>query len=220
LAVADQVQDLRENPALIFRRALKLVDGSTISSGATCNGVACGLSVIAENPVYIQGDYNNPGLNTGFTGTGVAASVIADAVTLLSDGWNDANSFAFPYLPGNRTATDTTYRVAVIGGKEIAFKQPSVGSPPQDFGTDGGAHNFLRYLENWNNLYYQGSIVSMYYNHQAVGTFKCCTTVYGAPNRVYNFDTNFLTPSLLPPLTPMLRAINTLTFTQDLLPTQ
>jgi len=25
---------------------------------------------------------------------------------------------------------------------------------------------------------------------------------------------------LLPPLTPMLRAINTLTFTQDLLPTQ
>ena len=41
-----------------------------------------------------------------------------------------------------------------------------------------------------------------------------------APTRTYNFDTNFLTPSLLPPLTPMLRAINTLTFTQDLLPTQ
>ena len=160
------------------------MDGSTISSGATCNGVACGLAVIAENPVYIQGDYNNPGLNTGFTGTGVAASVIADAVTLLSDGWNDANSFAFPYSPGNRTATDTTYRVAVVGGKEVAFKQPTVGSPPVDFGTDGGAHNFLRYLENWTNLYYQGSIVSMYYNHQAVGTFKCCTTVYGPPNRV------------------------------------
>ena len=35
-----------------------------------------------------------------------------------------------------------------------------------------------------------------------------------------NFDSTFLTPSLLPPLTPMLRAINTLTFTQDLLPTQ
>jgi type IV pilus assembly PilX-like protein len=220
LAVADQAQDLRENPALIFRRALKLVDGSTISTGTTCNGVACGLSVIAENPVYIQGDYNNPGLNTGFTGTGVAASVIADAISLLSDGWNDANSFAFPYNPNNRWATDTTYRLAVIGGKEVAFKQPSVGSPPQDFGTDGGAHNFLRYLEAWSSLYYQGSIVSMYYNHQAVGTFKCCTTVYYAPTRVFNFDSNFLTPSLLPPLTPMLRAINTLTFTQDLLPTQ
>jgi hypothetical protein len=220
LAVAKDAQDLRENPATLFRRALKIVDGSTISTGVTCNGVACGLAVIAENPVYIQGDYNNPGLNTGFTGTGVATSVIGDAVTFLSDNWNDANSFAFPYNPVNRTSVDTTYRVAIIGGKGIPFVQPTAGSPYQDFGTDGGTHNFLRYLEKWNHLYYQGSIVSMYYNHQAVGTYKCCTTVYNPPNRVYNFDTNFLTPSLLPPLTPMLRAINTLTFTQDMLPTQ
>jgi hypothetical protein len=218
--IADDTQDLRENPATLFRRALKLVNGSTISSGATCNGVACGLTIAAENPVYVQGDYNNPGLNTGFTGTGVAASVVADAVTFLSDGWNDVNSFAFPYNPGNRSAADTTYRMAIVGGKGIPFKQPTVGSPPQDFGTDGGTHNFLRYLESWSNLYYQGSIVSMYYNHEGVGTYKCCTTVYSPPNRVYNFDTNFLTPSLLPPLTPMLRALNTLTFTQDMLPTQ
>jgi len=220
-AVADQAQDLREAPAVLFRRALKLDDGSTFSTGVTCNSAPCGLTVVAENPVYIQGDYNNPGLNTGFTGTGVAASVIADAVTLLSDNWNDVNSFAFPYNPGNRAATtNTTYRLAVVAGKGIPFKQPTVGSPPQDFGTDGGTHNFLRYLENWSNLYYEGSIVSMYYNHQAEGVYKCCNTVYGAPNRVYNFDSNFLTPSLLPPLTPMLRAINTLTFTEDLLPTQ
>ena len=146
--------------------------------------------------------------------------MIADAVTLLSDNWNDMNSFAFPYNPGNRSAADTTYRMAVVGGKGVPFKQPTTGSPPQDFGTDGGTHNFLRYLENWSNLYYQGSIVNMYYNHQAVGVYKCCTTVYGAPSRFYNFDSNFLTPSLLPPLTPMLRALNTLTFTQDMLPTQ
>jgi hypothetical protein len=221
LGIADNTQDLRENPPVIFRRALKLVDGSTISTGVSCNGVACGLAVIAENPVYIQGDYNNPGLNTNFSGTGVATSVIADAVTFLSDSWNDVNSFAFPYNPGNRSGVDTTYRLAVVGGKGIAFKQPTVGSPPQDFGTDGGTHNFLRYLESWSGtLWYQGSIVSMYYNHQAVGTYKCCTTVYNPPTRGYQFDTNFLTPSLLPPLTPMLRAINTLTFTQDTLPTQ
>ena len=86
----------------------------------------------------------------------------------------------------NRTTTDTTYRVAVVGGKGIPFKQPTVGGPPQDFGTDGGAHNFLRYMENWGGtLYYEGSIVSMYYNHQAVGTFKCCTTVYSPPTRAY-----------------------------------
>jgi hypothetical protein len=60
----------------------------------------------------------------------------------------------------------------------------------------------------------------MYYSHQGVGTYKCCNTVYSPPVRAYQFDTNFLTPNLLPPLTPMLRAINTIGFTQILLPTQ
>jgi hypothetical protein len=226
-AIATDPQDLRENPPLFFRRALKLVNGSTIAMG-TCNSVPCGLTIVSENPVYIQGDYNNPGLNTAFTGASVGASVIADAVTLLSNKWNDVNSFAFPYLSNTdrRVASDTTYRLAISGGKGMPFKLPTVGAPPQDFGTDGGTHNFLRYLEDWGGgapagtLWYEGSIVSMYYSHQAVGTYKCCNTVYSPPTRAYQFDTNFLTPNLLPPLTPMLRAINTIGFTQILLPTQ
>jgi hypothetical protein len=224
-AIATDPQDLRENPPLFFRRALKLVNGSTIALGV-CNSVPCGLTIVSENPVYVQGDYNNPGLNTAFTGASVGASVIADAITLLSDKWNDINSFAFPYQTGKRLASDTTFRVAISGGKGIPFPIPTVGAPPNDFGTDGGTHNFLRYLEDWGNgapagtLWYEGSIVSMYYNHQGVGTYKCCNTVYNPPVRAYAFDTNFLTPNLLPPLTPMLRAINTIGFTQILLPTQ
>jgi len=239
-ALADQVQDLRENSPVLFRRALKLVHGDTIAPTlGTCNSVPCGLAVIAENPVYVQGCYNNSGnCAAGAFGTTAAniagASVIADAVTLLSDNWNDANSFAWPYGMNNmglnignggRDAVTTTYRLAVAAGKGIPFRQPTVGGVGQDFGTDGGAHNFLRYLENWGanggqTLYYEGSIVAMYYNHQATGIFKCCNTVYSPPTRGYNFDTNFLTPSLLPPLTPMLRTVNTVGFTQMLLPTQ
>jgi hypothetical protein len=226
LAIATDPQDLRENPPIFFRRALKIVDGSTISIG-TCNSVPCGLTIASENPVYLQGDYNNPGLNTGFTSTGVGASVIADAVTLLSDNWNDVNSFAFPYLSLNdkRVAHDTTYRLAIAAGKGVPFLNAN-GTIYQDFGTDGGAHNFLRFLEDWGNskpngkLYYEGSMVSMYYNHQAVGTYKCCNNVYNPPSRGYQFDTNFLTPSLLPPLTPMLRLVNTIGYTQMILPTQ
>ena len=60
----------------------------------------------------------------------------------------------------------------------------------------------------------------MFYNHQGVGTYKCCTDVYRPPGRGYNFDTNFLTPALLPPLTPMLRDVNTVGFSQMILPTQ
>ena len=46
------------------------------------------------------------------------------------------------------------------------------------------------------------------------------TAVYQAPSRGYNFDTDFLLPSLLPPGTPMFRDVNTLTFRQLLRPTQ
>jgi PilX N-terminal len=224
-ATVNDPWDLRENPPIFFRRALKIVDGTTITLG-TCNSVPCGLTIVSENPVYLQGDYNNPGLSTTFANPAVGAAIIADAVTLLSDNWNDVNSFAFPYLNtlNGRVAHDTTYRVAVAAGKGIPFINPT--GYYQDFGTDGGAHNFLRFMEDWGaskpngKLYYQGSIVSMYYNHQAVGTYKCCTTVYQPPGRAYQFDTNFLTPSLLPPLTPMLRTVNTIGFTQMILPTQ
>jgi len=218
-------RDLRENPPIFFRRALKLVDADTIALG-NCNAVPCGLTTVSENPVYVQACFNNPGecnMNAvNWSANSVGAGIIADAVTLLSDNWNDVNSFSSPYNTGGRNAVTTTYRVAVAAGKGVPFKQPTAGGPPQDFGTDGGAHNFLRYLENWggDTLYYEGSIVSMYYNHQAVGIYKCCNTVYSPPTRGYQFDTNFLTPSLLPPLTPMLRTVNTIGFSQMFLPTQ
>ena len=209
---------MRENFPLFFRRALKIVNGGTLNLGI-CDTVNCGLTIASENPVYLQGDFN-AGVNGNFGGAHVATSIVADAVTLLSDSWNDVNSFAFPYTLGSRQAVTTTYRVAVMGGKGVPFAQPA--GTGNDFGTDGGAHNFLRYIENWGGqtLWYKGSIVSLFYNHQAVGSFKCCNTVYSPPTRGYNFDTEFLTPSLLPPLTPMLRSLNTVSMTQMDLSTQ
>lgn len=41
----------------------------------------------------------------------------------------------------------TWYRFAVIAGKGKSF--PYIGGLYQGYGTDGGVHNFLRYLENW-----------------------------------------------------------------------
>ncbi len=99
-SVATNAQDLRENAPVFFRRALKVVNGSTITLGQ-CDGVACGLTIVAENPVYVQGDYN-AGINGNFATPFVAASVIGDAVTLLSDKWNDVNSFAFPVCSWHR----------------------------------------------------------------------------------------------------------------------
>lgn len=214
----------RENPPLFFRRAVKVVNGNNLTALGTCPGaVACGLTIATENPIYIQGDYNANSAGGGFNDAHVAASVLADSLTFLSNSWNDANSFSYNEynIGAPRTPTQTYYRTAVVAGKGIAF--PYFGSSG-DNGSDGGVHNFLRYIENWGagglTLYYRGSIISMYFNRQNTGIFKCCGTVYTPPSRGYNFDTEFLTPALLPPRTPLFRDVNTTGFTQLLLPNQ
>jgi len=223
-AVYTNPQDGRENPVVFFRHALKIVNGITLNLGTTCYGAApqppCGLTIASENPVYLQGDFNAPNSGT-WAGNYVAAAVAADAVMFLSDNWNDTNSFAFPYEMGTRNAAQTAYRIAIIGGKGIPFPQPA--GEPEDYGTDGGLHNFLRFLENWGgiNCYYKGSLVSFYYNQQAVGSYKTNNTVYSPPVRNYFFDTSFTNgPSWLPPRTPTLRSVNTIGFSQMLMPTQ
>ena len=139
----------------------------------------------------MQGNYNATADNT-LADPHVPAAIIADAVTLLSNNWNDIRSFRIPPNPANRPATTTGYRVAIVGGKSLPFPRPTGWASAQDFGTDGGAHNFLRLLEGWDNgstLNYRGSIVSFFTSRQAVGSYKCCTNVYAAPTRGFNFDT-------------------------------
>ena len=62
----------------------------------------------------------------------------------------------------------------------------------------------------------------MFYNRQAVGLYKYNgnNNVYSPPTRGYNFDTDFLTPSLLPPHTPMFRDVNITGFTRLLMSNQ
>ena len=225
----NNAQDARMNPTMFFRRALKVVNGNNLYTPLTavpCPGstsgttVPCGLTIVSENPVYLQGDFNANSASGGFNDAHVGASIIADAVTLLSNNFNDINTFSNPYNLGNRNGTTTWYRVAVLAGKHPGF--PWITNASNDMGSDGGVHNFLRYIENWGGqtLNYRGSIVSLFWNRQAVGVYKCCNTVYSPPTRGYNFDTDFLTPSLLPPRTPMFRDVNTTGFAQILYPDQ
>jgi len=222
-----QNNDGRENPNALFRRAVKIVNGSLITMPVCPGGVSCGLTIATENPAYIQGDFNANSAGGGFTNPSVATSVAADAITILSVNWNDVNSFASPFNVAFLRSGATTYvRTAVLAGKEVSFHIPpwdnTAVDGSQDFGTDGGVHNFLRFLEHWNGatLNYEGSLVSLFYNRQATGLFNSGGNNYSPPTRGYKFDVNFLDPTLLPPRTPMFRDINTTGFTQLLLPTQ
>ncbi|MGH9503103.1 MAG: hypothetical protein ACRD20_09650 [Terriglobales bacterium] len=219
----------RQNIVTGARHVLKLVDGGLGNLPVRADNGQGGFTVASENPVYIQGNYNSDNTDP-FWGNPPpavvadihhsAAAVIADAVTLLSNSWSDTNSMLNPLNLGGRNATTPTYyRLAIAGGKNINFPQPA--GTGQDFGTDGGVHNFLRYLEGWGGsggLFYRGSLVSLYYSQYATGTFKCCTLVYGPPPRNYYFDSAFLDPTKLPPGTPMLQDVVNLTYWQDFKP--
>ncbi len=235
----------QKNAVIFFRHGLRLLNGKIgnlppLASANCSSSTAGGFSVAAENPIYIVGDYNADSSLGGTnifndeTSSGrchVAAAVMGDAVTLLSSNWTDAASFKFATnfdsggcsgaLGVDRCGRTTSYRAGVISGKNISFTRPTWGAA-QDFGTDGGAHNFLRMLENWGGqtLNYKGSLISFYFSQQATGVYKCCTTVYGPPSRGYSFDTDFSTIAKLPPGTPRFTDVNALGFQQALLPTQ
>src|SRR5260370_21363616 len=181
-----------------------------------------------------------------------SAAVLADTVTLLSNAWNDMESFISPGNTQNLTASGGTigrqaattyYRVAIASGKGGNFVQPACAAGaqpigarpadaqngptagtlsatrcPPDFGTDGGDHNFLRYLENWGGATsnYSGSRVSLYYSQYATGTFKCCTSVYRPPARHYFFDLDFLNINIEPPGTPRFQEVINVGYKQDL----
>jgi hypothetical protein len=207
----------RVNRAIFYRRGLKL------RNGGLGNLVAPGLTIASENAVYLQGDWNASG---GWTGASVATSIAADTVVALSNAWNDLNSFGSstnlnPYdMTGRRRSAATYYRVALISGKGMIFPAGSVGGT---YGTDGGAHNFIRYIEGdataGDTIWYRGSLVTFYYARQNLMPHKCCNgIIYGVPTRQFSFDMNFLDPSLLPPLTPAFRDINALGFSQETRP--
>ena len=187
-------------------KAIRLKNGGQLPNA--------GLTVASENPVYIQGDYNtgtttNPSAvpaNGSGNATNTAspvvsgytrkpASVLADAVTFLSNNWSDANA---ALSVSNRTASNTTYNVAIMGGFMPSGYQPATGS---QYGYSGGANNFARFLEDWTSDYctYYGSMVELFQSKVATGKWDT-GVIYRPPFRRWNFDPNF--KGVAPPGSP------------------
>jgi hypothetical protein len=169
------------------RRGVRITNGVKIP--------ATGLTIVSQNPVYIQGDYNtggspvsngNPGDPTSPQVSGYSrapSAVIADAVNVLSNSWVDANSSAGT---GSRVASNTTVNTAILAG--IVPTAPVGG----DGSYSGGAENFPRFLEDWSHaiLTYYGSMVELYQSQQSTGEWGKAN-VYVPPTRRWYFDVNF-----------------------------
>ena len=108
---------------------------------------------------------------------------MADAVTILSNSWTDNNSGA---ALSSRNATATTVNTAILAG-DVPSNANGDGI------ASGGAHNFPRFLENWDsvNFTYYGSLVEAFHSNKFTGSWQT-NNVYHWPNRLWNFDTVFL----------------------------
>lgn len=213
-----------------YRRGFRLINGQTLPGlydSATPTNTK-GFTVASENGVYIRGNYNATGVgtvpssgNTPYdefypfdTPVHIPASVVADAVSILSNSWDDSRSFTYPWDLGSRVASTTQVRFAMISGDTITSLQDSPNQGGSDPRLNGGLHNFKRFLEQWTSarLDYTGSLINLYNSRNNNGAFKCCATVYGAPRRNWVFDSTFLNPSRLPPGTPFFQYVQTTGF--------
>jgi hypothetical protein len=188
--------------------AVRLANGSIIPTNAAPSGAATGFTVATENPLYVWGNYNLPNAaHAGTTNTTATfpASLVCDAITILSTNWND-NTYGDPNSGSygttglnNRAAKNTTVNAAIIAG--------SVYTTGSGIGQwSGGVQNLTRLLENWSGqtLTLNSSLVNLYNSAKATNQFKNPGMYYNAPSRNFNFDQNFLSRSKLPPGTPVL----------------
>jgi hypothetical protein len=171
--------------------------------------------------------------------------IYADSISIHSNGWSDARTFvtgfnfAGSWVSGyreqnslRRLAVRTTVKAAWLTGaprtgsgnngltgqvQTATNDAPMTGQFPNhwDNNTDGGLHNFPRFLEDFGgqppfsypdlrNFNYNGSFIFQFFSHQGNGLwFINQDGSYTPPNpRNWNFDTAFLLPGGIPPGTP------------------
>jgi len=185
--------DDRRTQASSTEPGVRLIKGETI--------LPQGLTIATPDPLYVKGHYNCPVSARGTTNTAdtLPAALIADAITILSPAWNDANS---DDPLGSRIASDATVNAAMLAG----IVQTVTNS------YSGGVENFPRFLEDWagRTFTYNGSMVVMYDSRYAVGAWRgtgSAIGIYNPPTRRWAFDQNFRTVTKLPPGTPSVRAL-------------
>ena len=133
------------------------------------------------------------------------AAVINDALTILSNSWNDANS---NQSLNNRVASNTLINAAVMTGNTDTVAGGAY---------NGGVENLPRFLEKWSGkaLAYRGSIVDLWNSVTATGAWSYGNPQYTAPVRDWGYDTDFSDPANQPPGIPFVYNIQRVQWQYD-----
>jgi hypothetical protein len=154
-----------------------------------------GLTIVTPNPCYVLGSFNTTNDSTGKL---PPCAIFADALTVLSNNWKDAdNNQDADYDGPLPTATAT-----VINASLVLNNLPTDADNVESGGS-GGIHHLVRYLENWKNrnINVRGSMVvlnRMRYSRSELGK----DTYFETPNRNFQFDPSIYGLTRTPPFAP------------------
>jgi len=208
-----------------YEKAIRLQNGAVFpDSLRQPNNPAGGLTIVSDNGVYLQGDFNTgrkPNESGGFdepdsnenknvpdASDALAknngrygndkyddytttddydrrpAMVAGDALLVLSNAWDDANSHKGK---SDRESEATTVNAAIMAG--------NVKSTDSSNWYDGGMENFPRFLEKWTGssdkyFTYYGSMLLMFRSKFFNGAWSDAD--YGAPHRRWYYENRYL----------------------------
>ncbi len=175
-----------------------------------------GFGLATAMPIYVWGDYNvsnslGSSISQNNTVYTEPAALMGDAVTILSDGWQDSKSSSSNSSTDTRggpSASQTTINAGCMEGI-VESNTNNPASEGTSDGYSGGVENFLRTLEDWSSvkLWYNGSIVVMFPSQYATNCWQQTGYYYTAPSRSWAFDTNFMIQADLPPLMPQAKGV-------------
>ncbi|MDP0501905.1 MAG: hypothetical protein Q7P63_17565 [Verrucomicrobiota bacterium JB022] len=169
-----------------------------------------GLTIATNNAMYVAGHFNANGTITADSNskpdrtTEAPASLVADAVTILSSNWEaNNNAYRSKKAHQDRPAAHTEISAAILTGFAPSYRETSTGS-----GYSGSMANFIRYLEDWGyylsdhrDLAIRGSQVCLFDSEVAEEHWHGNSNVYWPPDRLFGYNTMFNTR--MPPLTPI-----------------
>lgn len=144
------------------------------------------LTVVSEDPIFIHGNYNSTDKK--------GAAVIGDAVSVLSSNWDDSKtSGTLPF------ASDTQVMASIITG--------SYSTSNGNY--NGGFENMIRFHENWTGITCRihGSFVNVFDSEIATGQWVYGSDHYLAPDREFDFDSDYRIVANLPPFTPIVARV-------------
>lgn len=196
VAVVD-VEKLREagllpNNGLLYLGAHGADEGLDAKGFQLENGSELGraLTVASENSVYVKGDYN--------TENKQSAAILADAVNLLSNEWDNSKTHSNGIPP----ADETVYNFAMVTG--------NIDSTSGNY--NGGVENLPRFHEDWSGITCRldGSIACLGTSRYATGNHSGVSNLRRPPVRDWNYDPLFNDLANMPPFTPTATTVSDL----------